>query len=950
MLSLRLAAIVASLSKDEKRALLGELQGSLAGSAPEPAAQTSARTPTSAEPFGGMDLVWLLDQLPSMVAYWDLNQRCRYANAAYEDWLGVSRAKMANITLELLLGPLYALNQPFIEGALRGKPQQFERTIRDPRGGRDRHSLTHYIPDVQGGVVKGFVVLVNDVTDLHQLREEMQERAAEMASLVDLLPVGVSTLDTAGNVLTMNQALEAILGLARPSITRGDFPARTYIHADGRLMAPGEHPSALAIKEQRPVGPTEIGFTKEDGAMVWVTASAVPLSSRRSACIVVTRDITKERALQSSLENSNKRFAAISEATPVPLALNDEHGNITYLNAAFTAQFGYTIADIPTLEAWWPRAYPNVAYRQRVAADWSTRLERAEREGRLFEPMELEVVAKNGANRIVIASAAPLSGGFEGEHLVVLFDITDKTRAEAFLRSVVSSTLDAIITIDEEQRIVTFNVGAERMFRCAADAAIGGPLDRFIPEGARKRHAADVRAFGEQGGAARAMAASTGFPSLERKRAILGLRADGQAFPLAASISQVTIGGRRYFTAICRDTTELQRAENVREQLEAQLRQFQKKEAIDNFAAGIAHDFNNILTAIMGLAEVTLADNATNSALKEDLSAILQAGKRGAALAHQLVTFSRPATVDLRPVVLRGVVQEVTKLLRSALPPNIEIEESFASDLQPVLADAGQVHQVLLNLCGNGVHAMRERAGRLSVSLKPWHGSPTPGQPEGDFVRMSVRDEGHGIAPELLPRIFDPFFTTKKVGEGSGMGLAIVRALVEAHSAAITVESEVGVYTTFHVFWPTIAGPRDTEGPRIGPGQRATHVLFVDDDATLCSIGERSLRSRGYRVTTFTDPEAAWKAFSGSPTAFDVVLTDLTMPNLTGLELAKKMLAVRKDVPIIVCTGNPGALTAETAEAAGIRELVLKPMGMKDLLDVVARATLPTSASHSARG
>lgn len=864
-----------------------------------------------------------------------------------EQWLGVSHAKMANIGLEELLGPLYKLNLPYIEAVLRGEPQRFERTIPDPRGDRDRHSLAHYIPDIQGGVVKGFVALVNDVTDLHRLREDLQERAATMASLVDLLPVGVSTLDAAGNVLTMNQALEKILDLSQLAITRGEFRARTYLHPDGRVVTPNEFPSALAIKQQRPVGPIEIGITKNDGSMVWVAVSAVPLASRSSASIVVTRDITEERTLKLSLEKSNKRFSAIIESTPVPLALNDEHGNITYLNAAFTAQFGYTTADIPTLEAWWPRAYPNVANRQRVIADWSSRLERARREGQPFEAVELNVTTKAGANRIVIANAAPLSGSYEGEHLVVLYDITEKMRAEGFLRSVVSSAMDAIITIDEEQRIVTFNGGAERMFRCPAHEAIGGPLERFIPEDARKRHAADVRAFGEQGSAARAMAVSTGQAKLGRKRAIFGLRADREPFPLEASISQTTIGTRRYFTAICRDTTEQQRIERAREALEAQLRQLQKQEAIGIFASGIAHDFNNILAAIMSLAEVALAGNESNPSLKEDLTSILRACERGAAVAHQLIKLSRPTATDLRPVSLRAVVQEVTKLLRSALPSNIQIEESFSGDLPLILADTGQVHQVLLNLCGNGVQAMRGRSGRLSISLQAWQGSPVPGVAEGDFVRMSVRDMGQGIPPELIPRIFDPFFTTKKAGEGSGIGLAIVRAIVEAHSAAITVESEVGVQTTFNVFWPAITPPRELNDRRTGPEQRAAHVLFVEDDAMLCRVGERSLQSRGYRVTTFTDPEAAFVAFAGRPNDFDVVLTDLTMPNLTGLELAKKLRAVRKDLPIILCTGNPGTVTDEKVAAAGIRELVLKPMGLKDLLDVVARAMAPTRDSPS---
>jgi two-component system cell cycle sensor histidine kinase/response regulator CckA len=940
----RITALLAGLTEDEKRELLCELQKD----ASLPAAGSDSQVDASTSARAEINLPWLLDQLPSMVAYWGLDQRCRYANAAYKRWLGVHHAKMPNITLGELLGPIYDLNRPYIDGALRGEPQQFERTLPDPGGGPSRHSLAHYIPHIEGGVVQGFVALVTDVSELHRLREELRERVVEITSLVDLLPVGVSTLDAAGNVLSMNKALEAIRGRSLPAVQRGDGCARTFVFPDGRQVAPEELPCSVALSTQRPAGPTEIGFRRDDGSMTWVSVSAVPLVSRRIACIAVTRDITQERSLGRALERSNHRFATILDAMPVPLALNDERGNITYLNPAFTAQFGYTQQDIPSLGGWWPRAYPNVAYRQRVESDWAARLERAGREGRPFEPLELELTTKDGGTRIVIASAAALTGSFEGEHLVVLSDITEKARAEGFLRSVLNSAMDAIVTIDEQQRIVTFNTGAEQMFRSPAEAAIGGLLDRFIPEAVRQQHASYVRAFGAQASPARAMAAATTRSPMGRRRSVSGCRADGTLFPLEASISQVAIGERRYFTAICRDTTDLQRAESARLQLEAQLRQLQKLEAIGSFAGGIAHDFNNILTAIMALSESVLAEHAESEPLKEDLLAIIQAGKRGAELARQLLSLSRPASAEFRPIVLDSVVREVTKLLRAAIPRNIEIEERCASDLPPVLADAGQVHQVLLNLCGNSAHAMRQRPGRLSISLDSWRGAAIPGQPERTYVRMSVADTGHGIPKDVLPRIFDPFFTTKKGGEGSGLGLAVARAIVEAHAGFVTVSSEPEVETKFSVFWPTLAAPSRALATQPGTKPRAAHIVVVDDDAVVCRAAERSLQSQGYVVSTFTDPHTACAAVTAAPTEFDVVVTDLSMPGMTGLQLAKELQAVNQDLPIILCTGNPGLLTTETLLAAGIRELVLKPIGGRDLLDAVERARAATTAPQSA--
>ncbi len=930
MQSPRIAAFVTTLTEEEKQALLIELQ-----SHDQSSVAQSGRCATLPGP-AEIDLLWLLDQLPSMVAYWDLNQRCRYANRSYQEWFGRSQAQMLQLTLPELLGPLYRLNLPFIEGALRGELQRFERSIPDPLGGPSRHALAHYIPDTKDGVVRGFVALVHDVSQIHQLSEDLKERAAELTSLFQLLPIGVSALDAAGQVITVNQALASILGPTQPSLGSGDLGPRSYVDRDGHQVASEQLPGVVAIREQRPIGPTELGFTKADGSMAWVSMSAVPVVSRRAACIVATSDITKERSLQSSLERSNRRFRAILGAMPMPLAINDDAGNITYLNPAFTQLFGYTNEDIPNLDAWWPRGYPNRAYRERVARDWSARLERAKREGQPFEPIELEIATKGGATRIVIGSATALGGNSDGEHLVVLFDITEKTRAEAFLRNVLDSALDGIITIDEGQRIVTFNGGAERMFGCAASTVIGGPLDRLLPESVREKHASDVRAFGEEQSAARAMAQASHRSPPEQRRTLFGRRMNGEQFPIAASISHVRIGERRYFTAVCRDITEQLRAEKAREQLEGQLRHLQKIETIGSFASGIAHDFNNILTAILGMASMALESEVLDSELHEQLTSILDATRRGVQLTRQLLSLSRPSAVEYRPLALDSVVQEVSKLLRAAAPRNIQIDLGFAPELPLVRGDTGQVHQVLLNLCSNAVHAMQRSGGRLSVSLERWRGALSSGIPERDYVRMSVSDTGHGIAKEILPQIFEPYYTTKKSGEGSGLGLAVVRTIVEAHAGAINVESQLGGPTTFHVFWPTLDVPAR---PVAGVSkQREASVLFIDDDALACRVGEQILRGHGYRVTTFCEPEAAWAALVASPTAFDVVITDLSMPGLTGLELAQRIQRASYELPVVLCTGNPGTLTTPTLLAAGIGELLLKPLTGRELLEAVARA------------
>jgi signal transduction histidine kinase len=383
-----------------------------------------------------------------------------------------------------------------------------------------------------------------------------------------------------------------------------------------------------------------------------------------------------------------------------------------------------------------------------------------------------------------------------------------------------------------------------------------------------------------------------------------------------------------------------------RKRLEAQLRQAQKMEAIGTLAGGIAHDFNNILTAILGYTELALDDLAPEHAAWRYLGEVRKAGVRAKTLVQQILTFSRRTEQPRRPVALALLIEEALALLRASLPSTIAIEAELAVAVGPVLAEPTQLHQVLLNLCANAAHAMRATGGCLGVRLAAVEVGAGPGAapPElapGAYACITVSDTGQGMAPEVLERIFEPFFTTKGPGEGTGMGLALVHGIVTNHGGAVQVASGVGQGTTFRVYLPqsageVAAGAAGGEAARgVAAGHPAARVLLVDDEEALVQLGEAILRRLGYEVVVCTSSAEALAVFEAAPQYFDVVITDQTMPHLTGEGLAQAVRQLRPEMPIILCTGFSHVMHAERARDLGIDAFVLKPLAMQELAQTI---------------
>jgi PAS domain S-box-containing protein len=377
--------------------------------------------------------------------------------------------------------------------------------------------------------------------------------------------------------------------------------------------------------------------------------------------------------------------------------------------------------------------------------------------------------------------------------------------------------------------------------------------------------------------------------------------------------------------------------------LEQHLRQQQKMEALGTLAGGIAHDFNNILMPIMINTELSLYDTPQASPVNQYLNTVLQAARRGQDLVKQIISFSRQKEQERSPVKITPLVKETLKFLKATLPPGIEIREHFEVDAGMIMADPTQIHQVLMNLCSNAVHAMREKGGVLEVSLADAEVDAhlLAGNPElkpGPYLKLAVSDNGCGMDQELLKRIFEPFFTTKKPGEGTGMGLSVVHGIVKRHKGAIITDSEPGEGTTFHVFFPRTEGDQEREQLTLDAIPLGNErVLLVDDEEAQCRSGQRLLERLGYTVTTATDSLKALEAFRAQSDAFDLVITDQRMPGLTGVQLAEQLMQIRRKIPIILCTGFSEAIDGKEAKAMGIQEFMMKPFSARQLAETIRR-------------
>ncbi len=379
-----------------------------------------------------------------------------------------------------------------------------------------------------------------------------------------------------------------------------------------------------------------------------------------------------------------------------------------------------------------------------------------------------------------------------------------------------------------------------------------------------------------------------------------------------------------------------------REQLMLELRQAQKMEAIGTLAGGIAHDFNNILSAIYGYTQLSMINLDKESKEYQNLYQVLTAAHRAKDLVASILAFSRQSSTKKEAIFIAPVIKEVLKLLRATLPAGIEIQQQISINTGSVSADPVQIHQIVMNLCTNAFHAMGKEKGILDVRLKEVaidsrKAALIPDVQKGTYLLFTVSDSGQGIDSKLLERIFDPFYTTKEPGQGTGMGLSVVHGIVAECGGSVTVESEINKGTTFSLYFPVVKQSAANEAIPLNatPHNGSGHILLVDDEISLVQSGQQMLEYLGYTVTAITSSPDAYNLFVKQPDNFDVIITDQAMPSMQGTELASKILAIRPNIPIILCTGYSATITEKQIKEIGIQELVMKPLSLEKFSQVL---------------
>lgn len=643
--------------------------------------------------------------------------------------------------------------------------------------------------------------------------------------------------------------------------------------------------------------------------------------------------LVREQAALRASESSRRLREEALDALPQGVLLSDADRRIIYANPAFTRLTGYDAAEV---------IGRNCAFLQGPDTNQATvaRMRAALRAGEAFDG-ELINYRKDGTRFRNHLSLTPVrnAAGVLVNYIGVSQDVSERRRIEDELR-VSEEKFRQIAENIHEVFWMTDPTTHQMLYISPAYEQIWGrpcadimrnpsdwlkavhPDDRGRVSAAAKRQiAGDYREV---------------YRVVRPDESIRWVRE--RAFPIRDA------EGRAYrIVGTAEDITEHRK-------LESQFIQAQKMEAIGTLAGGIAHDFNNILAAIMGYTELMRMQVKGQPQVEDYLQALLKASGRAAALVRQILAFSRQGEHERKPMSLAKVVAEPLAMLRATLPATIEFDVRIDEDLPAVMVDATQIHQVLMNLSTNAAHAMKDRQGRLGIHLEACDVSAEQALAsvrlrEGPHVRLTVSDNGKGMAREVVERIFEPFFTTKAPGEGTGLGLAVVHGIMQTHDGEVAVHSTPGKGTVFELYFPAHtqstaeppAGETDGEMPR-GRGER---ILFVDDEAPILMVARLMLEELGYRVEGGTDVREMLEKFRGDPEAFDVVISDLTMPGMTGVEFARRLLQIRPDLPVILTTGYNATLTVERVQEIGVRELLMKPLLLQTLARALRRALAP---------
>jgi len=782
---------------------------------------------------------------------------------------------------------------------------------------------------------KSYLNLTEDA--LRVIQDNLQRTTVEsiirherirLESLIQYSSLAIVTLDEKHNVVSCNPQFEEMFQFKESEI-RGK-------NLDEIVVSAAYTGSAISYTSRVLKGEAVHGSSRrkrKDGKLIDVEFFGVPVivDNEILGIYAIYRDITAEKRARQALQESEARYRNLFEGVPVALYRTSPSGRILQANPALVQLLGYP--NLQTLLEVNAEEIEDPEERKRMLAllmetgeirDFETQLRRYD--GTLIWVQDTARAVHDAEGRLL---------HYEGS----LVDVTERKSARLALhesekkyRDLFDTISDFIYTHDLEGHFVTVNRAAAETLGYIPKDLIGRPISDFMfPE---YRHA-----FYEEY-----------LPRIKRDGALDGitkyLAHDGSTHYIEYRSVLVNQNGRNpVVSGSGRNITDRILAQREVSRLEQQLQQAQKMEAIGTLAGGVAHDFNNILAAIIGYTELAGLQLADDHKAIGSLKEVLKAGHRAKDLVKQILSFSRQSQQELRPVDITPIVKEALKLLRASLPATIDIKQNIESTMGTVQADPTQIHQVLMNLCTNAAHAMRREGGTLEVTIKKMDVDTIAAREYADlhpgpYLRLTVKDTGHGIPSDILQRIFEPYFSTKGRDQSTGLGLAVVHGIVKSHRGIVLVESEPGQGTTFHVYLPLINGTTYTQrmpaSEALPTGTES--ILFVDDEGVLVDIGKKMLEHLGYEVVTRTSSIEALEMFRTNPDRFELVITDMTMPNMTGETLAKEIMKIRNDMPIILCTGFSERISEEKAKALGIRKFLMKPLVLREFAKTIREA------------
>jgi PAS domain S-box-containing protein len=681
----------------------------------------------------------------------------------------------------------------------------------------------------------------------------------------------------------------------------------------------------------------ETQFVAKDGNIkVGLMSARIMRINHEDVTLSVTRDVTDKKRTEEVLRASEERLKIISENMSDTVWLMDMNFKTTYVSPSVTRKLGYTFEEYQelTLEKNFSPASMKIV--SQVLEEELTTERLAQKDLKIERTLELEICRKDGSrfwNEITMTLIRDLDGnpiGFVG----VGRDITERKRvveelreSEEKYRLLVQHAPAGIYEYDiEKARFISVNeVMCEYTGYTREEFMALDPFELLAEESKKQFLQLIEEVF-------------SGNQNPEPVEYKIKGKNNREFWVFVNARFFFENGKPKRATAVAHDITALRRAEEEKKQLEAKLRRAQKLESIGTLAGGIAHDFNNILSSVIGFTELSLDEVENETVLKENLQEVYAAGIRAKDLVRQILTFARQSDEELKPIHIDTIAKEVIKFIRSSIPTTIEIEHHIESH-SPIMGNSTQVHQILMNLCTNAAYAMQDRGGILELTLKDVviDGASTPnnsGLKPGSYIEIKVSDTGTGIPAEIIDSIFTPYFTTKPPGEGTGMGLSMVHGIVESYAGRITVESEMEKGSIFKIYLPICkqkAKNHQYESRESPSGNE--RILYIDDEIPIVKMGGQFLERLGYSVTTRTSSVEALELFRSKLNDFDLVITDRTMPNITGDKLAIELMKIRPDIPIILCTGY-GIQTPDVSNI-GIKAIAYKPIVMTDLAKTV---------------